>query len=77
MEWKQELTEPSLHTAQQLLRSQRHKEESGPVTAPHSATVPENQANMQLIQNFPFWDGYKHSAVHPYNRRNLKLQPIF
>lgn len=53
MEWKQELTEPSLHIAQQLLRSQRQKEESGPVTAPHSATATDNQVNMQLIQRLP------------------------
>lgn len=42
-EWKQELTEPRLHIIQQLLRYKRQKEESGPVTAPHNATFPDNQ----------------------------------
>lgn len=41
-EGKQELTEPRLHMVQQLLRCE--KEESGLITAPHSATAPESQS---------------------------------
>lgn len=43
-------------------------------------TVPLPQttkSTCSLFKDFPFWDGYKHSVVHLYNRRNLKLQPIF
>lgn len=43
MEWKQELTEPRLHGAQQLPRYKRQKEESGPVTAPHRAPDSQSQ----------------------------------
>lgn len=52
-EGKQELTEPRLHIIGQLLGYERQQEESGPVTASHGATVPDNKASTQLIQRSP------------------------
>lgn len=83
MEGKQEFTEPSLHIMWQLLRYERQEEESGPITAPHGATVQDNQSQYtayskispsEMDINTPFCISTTAEVSATYLLVNLELQ---